>query len=96
MFMKCMVKSVSSCAWKSCHVLPSHHVKNSLFFLNTKIGVRYAGHSKWQNIKHTKAAKDLQKNQLYNRHLGEIKIAVRGNAMKWSQRLGYEKLSDFS
>ena len=45
------------------------------------LGVRYAGHSKWQNIKHTKAAKDLQKNQLYNRHIDLIKLAVRGECV---------------
>lgn len=36
----------------------------------------YAGHSKWQNIKHIKASKDQQKSQLFNRLLLKIKTAV--------------------
>lgn len=35
-----------------------------------------AGHSKWQNIKHTKMAKDQAKSQLYNRLISRIKSAV--------------------
>ncbi|KAJ6217107.1 hypothetical protein RDWZM_008264 [Blomia tropicalis] len=35
-----------------------------------------AGHAKWQNIKHVKAAKDQQKSQLYNRLIMKIKVAV--------------------
>ena len=35
-----------------------------------------AGHSKWQNIKHTKAAKDSQKSLLYNRLIYRIKTAI--------------------
>src|SRR6218665_486318 len=36
----------------------------------------FAGHSKWQNIKHIKGAKDQQKSLLYNRLVGRIKYAV--------------------
>jgi translational activator of cytochrome c oxidase 1 len=37
---------------------------------------RFAGHSKWQNIRHTKAAKDLQKSQIFNRLIQRIRVAV--------------------
>lgn len=39
---------------------------------------RYAGHSKWQNIKHTKAAKDKQKHQVTETVLRNVRNAVRG------------------
>ncbi|XP_075211732.1 translational activator of cytochrome c oxidase 1 [Lycorma delicatula] len=43
---------------------------------------RYAGHSKWQNIRHTKAAKDGEKSRLYIKIGQQIKIAIQetGNA----------------
>lgn len=36
----------------------------------------WAGHSKWQNIKHIKASKDQQKSQLFNRLIVKIRTAV--------------------
>lgn len=78
MFIKCITNSVSSFALKYCRTATtSHQARASFFLLNEKLGVRYAGHSKWQNIKHTKLAKDQQKSQLYNKHLDEIRLAVR-------------------
>ena len=41
--------------------------------------VRYAGHSKWQNIKHTKTAKDAQKSQLFARIAVQIKNSLKGS-----------------
>lgn len=38
--------------------------------------VDFAGHAKWQNIKHIKASKDLQKSQLFNRLVLKIRTAV--------------------
>ncbi|XP_053213267.1 probable transcriptional regulatory protein THEYE_A1868 [Panonychus citri] len=38
--------------------------------------LRFAGHNKWSNIKHTKTAKDVAKGQLINRHLWAIKHAI--------------------
>lgn len=37
-----------------------------------------AGHSKWQNIKHIKAAKDAQKQAVANQVVNRIKVAIRG------------------
>ncbi|KAE8751898.1 hypothetical protein FOCC_FOCC001375 [Frankliniella occidentalis] len=50
-------------------VIPStlHYIKRS------------AGHSKWQNIKHTKGLKDNQKAAMYLQKLRNIKIVLAGN-----------------
>lgn len=40
------------------------------------IQCRFAGHSKWQNIRHTKAAKDSQKSKIYNKLVLKIKSSV--------------------
>lgn len=40
---------------------------------------RAAGHSKWANIRHVKAAKDGEKNALILRKLREIRAALTGN-----------------
>lgn len=45
---------------------------------------RYAGHSKWQNIKHIKALKDAQKASTTIRVTRLIKVAIQG-------KLGYMK-----
>ncbi|XP_023014650.1 translational activator of cytochrome c oxidase 1 [Leptinotarsa decemlineata] len=37
---------------------------------------RFAGHSKWQNIRHIKGLKDAQKNQLFTKLGRQIKVAV--------------------
>lgn len=39
---------------------------------------RYAGHSKWQNIRHIKAAKDAQKNDAFTRLSRQLKLAAQG------------------
>lgn len=39
---------------------------------------RNAGHSKWQNIRHTKALKDLEKSALFSRIGQKIKVAITG------------------
>lgn len=41
--------------------------------------VRNAGHSKWQNIKHTKAAKDAAKSMIFLRLSRQIRLAIAGN-----------------
>lgn len=42
--------------------------------------VRYAGHSKWQNIRHTKASKDNIKSKLYNKiSMSLTKAALKGS-----------------
>ncbi|KAK9506533.1 hypothetical protein O3M35_008454 [Rhynocoris fuscipes] len=49
---------------------------------NLTIIKRYAGHSKWANIKHIKAAKDSQRSQLFMKLCQRIKVAIQegGNA----------------
>lgn len=37
---------------------------------------RFAGHSKWQNIRHTKAAKDLAKGQIFVKLGQRIRVAI--------------------
>ena len=37
-----------------------------------------AGHSKWANIKHRKAAQDAKRGRLYTRLIREVTIAARG------------------
>lgn len=39
---------------------------------------RFAGHSKWQNIKHIKGAKDAQKSEVFTRLSRQIKLAAQG------------------
>jgi len=39
---------------------------------------RNAGHSKWANIKHTKAAKDAQKSLTFQKMAQLIRLAVQG------------------
>jgi hypothetical protein len=39
---------------------------------------RDAGHSKWANIKHTKAAKDAQKSLTFQKMAQLIRLAVQG------------------
>ncbi|KAJ1519551.1 hypothetical protein ONE63_004830 [Megalurothrips usitatus] len=40
---------------------------------------RNAGHSKWANIRHTKAAKDSEKSLFYSRKLRDIRVALAGS-----------------
>lgn len=39
---------------------------------------RYAGHSKWANIKHTKAEKDTQRSQMFIKLAHRIRLAIHG------------------
>lgn len=41
---------------------------------------RNAGHSKWQNIRHTKALKDGQRAAMYSRFGHRIKMCIQGRA----------------
>ena len=36
-----------------------------------------AGHSKWANIKHRKAAQDAKRGKIFTRHIREITVAAR-------------------
>ena len=42
-----------------------------------------AGHNKWSNIKHTKAAKDLEKQRAINLFLNKLRSFVAGNNFKF-------------
>ena len=44
--------------------------------------VRFKGHSKWQNIKHIKAANDLRIGRLCNKYAHLIGGAIRENGME--------------
>ena len=57
--------------------------KYLLDFKNTRIltecNKRFKGHSKWQNIRHTKADKDREKSLLFSQIVRQMKLAVLGN-----------------
>lgn len=55
------------------------YVKPALFPRTGELIVRHAGHSKWQNIKHTKAANDRRKCQQFQGILALINRAMKGN-----------------
>lgn len=39
---------------------------------------RFAGHSKWQNIRHIKGAKDAQKSDMFTKFSRQLKLAAQG------------------
>lgn len=49
--------------------------KNIVSFTECK---RFAGHSKWQNIRHIKMEKDMEKATALNSYLQKMKIAIAG------------------
>lgn len=49
--------------------------------------IRYAGHSKWQNIKSTKGANDLNKSKLYSRYVNMVRRAVVSNNLQTDPKL---------
>uniref|UniRef100_A0A5S6QKV2 Translational activator of cytochrome c oxidase 1 n=1 Tax=Trichuris muris TaxID=70415 RepID=A0A5S6QKV2_TRIMR len=51
------------------------------------IVVRHKGHSKWQNIRHQKAANDLQRQRVFSKLAYKIGVAVRANSMQTDPRL---------
>jgi len=51
---------------------------------------RNAGHSKWQNIKHVKAEKDLQRSQLFIRLCQKIKVAIQENGNNANPTTNYQ------
>ncbi|KAG5888305.1 hypothetical protein JTB14_022193 [Gonioctena quinquepunctata] len=63
---------------------------NKPTFRNVLVIKRFAGHSKWQNIRHTKGEKDAQRGRLFTKLGQQMKVAVQegGNAdVKFNQRL---------
>jgi len=51
-------------------------LKPALFLCTGELCVRFAGHSKWQNIRHTKAAKDRMKAIVFSRIIRDIERAA--------------------
>ena len=52
--------------------------QSRLFHISSKIS---AGHSKWANIKHTKAKNDAERTKIYNKIANQISVAVKlGNS----------------
>ena len=45
---------------------------------NLKVLKRNAGHSKWANIKHTKAAKDAEKSTIFHKMARLMRLAIQG------------------
>lgn len=56
-------------SWNWSSNIPTRHICSSQTLS--------AGHSKWQNIKHTKMAKDQQKSNVYNRLISKIQSSVK-------------------
>ena len=54
----------------------SQCLKPALHLCVGEFGARFAGHSKWQNIRHTKTAKDKAKGALFNKLIKEIERAA--------------------
>ncbi|XP_018569002.1 translational activator of cytochrome c oxidase 1 [Anoplophora glabripennis] len=46
------------------------------YFNNNVVHKRLAGHSKWQNIRHIKGAKDAERSQLFTKLSRQMKVAV--------------------
>ncbi|CDW54349.1 translational activator of cytochrome c oxidase [Trichuris trichiura] len=51
------------------------------------IATRQKGHSKWQNIRHTKEANDLQRQRIFTKLAYKIGVAIRANSMQTDPRL---------
>ncbi|KRZ11469.1 Translational activator of cytochrome c oxidase 1, partial [Trichinella zimbabwensis] len=52
-----------------------------------KLWHRHKGHSKWQNIRHTKMANDLMKQRIFSKLAYRIGVAIRGNNMQTNPHL---------
>lgn len=52
-------------------------LQNSLFRCNI-IFKRFAGHSKWANIRHVKGAKDAEKSNTFARLSRQMRVAASG------------------
>lgn len=46
---------------------------------SSKFLKRYAGHSKWQNIKHIKGEKDAQRSEIFTKLGRYMRVAVTGD-----------------
>ncbi|KRY08717.1 Translational activator of cytochrome c oxidase 1 [Trichinella patagoniensis] len=52
-----------------------------------KLWHRHKGHSKWQNIRHTKMANDIMKQRIFSKLAYKIGVAIRGNNMQTNPHL---------
>lgn len=53
-------------------------ILTKLCFETISTSKRFAGHSKWQNIRHIKSAKDTQKSDAFGRMSRQMKLAAQG------------------
>ena len=49
-------------------------------FVNFTECKRFAGHSKWANIRHTKMEKDMEKSAALQNYIQKMKIAIAGTS----------------
>lgn len=53
-------------------------LSENYLYNNNLVHKRLAGHSKWQNIRHIKGAKDAERSQLFSKLSRQMKVAVQG------------------
>jgi len=56
-------------------------LRNRHIYLLSKNNKRFAGHSKWQNIKHIKEENDNKRMVLFNHLKIQMTIAIQGNVV---------------
>ncbi|XP_066588472.1 translational activator of cytochrome c oxidase 1 [Prorops nasuta] len=61
-------------------MLIKNFIRSAKYYKNLQVCLlqskRHAGHSKWQNIKHIKEAKDLERSALFKNFSAQMKIAI--------------------
>lgn len=81
--MTVLVRTYSLC--RSCCNPKSQLALTKLFTLYSQ--TRFAGHAKWQNIRHTKQANDLNKGRITSRYVLLVRRAVLSNGMQTDPKL---------
>lgn len=81
--MTVLVRTYSLC--RSCCNPKSQLALTKLFTLYSQ--TRFAGHAKWQNIRHTKQANDLNKGRITSRYVLLVRKAVISGGMQTDPRL---------
>ncbi|XP_012221912.1 translational activator of cytochrome c oxidase 1 [Linepithema humile] len=71
-------------------------LNRSLYFLS-KDSKRFAGHSKWMNIKHTKEEKDNEKKTLFHHFTSQMTVAIRqGGSTKLNENAQLARLVEIA
>lgn len=60
---------------------------NRCIYLSYKDSKRYAGHSKWANIKHVKEEKDNERMVLFHHLKLQMKVAIQGMHIEYCYRI---------